>query len=83
MVIEDPARPTVKLGIWSAEQAAAEAQEMGTPIGVVDARSCVGLNYYQTMQGGVSIRMVCSGHTFVPQKGELIRSCRSGFDQLR
>lgn len=68
MIIEDPARPTAKLGTWSAKQATAEAPEIGTLIGVVDAWNCVGLNYNQMMQGAVSIRMVCSGHTFVPQK---------------
>jgi hypothetical protein len=46
----------------------AEAPEIGMPIGVVDARNCVGLNYNQIMQGVVSIRMVWNGHTFFPQK---------------
>jgi len=52
-------RGLISLGPWA---------EGGTPVGVVDARSCVGLNYNQIMQGSVSTRMVWNGHTFVPQK---------------
>ena len=46
----------------------ADVQGVETPVGVVDARNCVGLNYNQIMRGAVSTRMVWNGHTFVPQK---------------
>jgi len=52
----------------SPNQVRVDVQGVETPVGVVDARNCIGLNYNQIMRGAVSTRMVWNGHTFVPQK---------------
>jgi hypothetical protein len=55
-------------GAGSPDRVWADVQGVETPVGVVDARNCVGLNYNQIMRGAVSTRMIWNGHTFVPQK---------------
>ncbi len=55
-------------GAGSPDRVWADVEGVETPVGVVDARNCVGLNYNQIMRGAVSTRMVWNGHTFVPQK---------------
>jgi len=67
--VEEPgAAETSRASVTAERQVQAQTPEMGTPVGVVDARNCVGLNYNQIMRGAVSTRMVWNGHTFVPQK---------------
>jgi hypothetical protein len=65
---ETGAAETSRASVTAERQVGAQTPEMGMPVGVVDARNCVGLNYNQIMRGAVSTRMVWNGNTFVPQK---------------
>jgi|GEM_PF-2124010 len=67
-VKETAAAETLRASVTAERQVGAQTLEMGMPVGVVDARNCVGLNYNQIMRGAVSTRMVWNGNTFVPQK---------------
>jgi hypothetical protein len=67
-VEETAAAETLQASVTAERQVGAQTPGMGTPVGVVDARNCIGLNYSQIMRGAVSTRMVWNGHTFVPQK---------------
>lgn len=72
-VEETGAAETLQASVTAERQVGAQNPEMGAPVGVVDARNCVGLNYNQIMRGAVSTRMVWNGHTFVPQKVCVVR----------
>jgi len=67
-VEEAAAAETLQASVTGERQIGTQILEMGAPVGVVDARNCVGLNYNQIMRGAVSTRMVWNGYTFVPQK---------------